>query len=67
MDKKFYIAANWKMNGSLSFINDYFSNFSSNSENTNEMIICPSDIYLDSVMKNAPDFIQIGGTEYFFS
>ena len=60
MDKKFYIAANWKMNGSLSFINDYFSNFSSNSENTNEMIICPSDIYLDSVMKNAPDFIQIG-------
>jgi len=60
MDKKFYIAANWKMNGSLSFINDYFSNFSPNSENTNEMIICPSDIYLDSVMKNAPDFIQIG-------
>ena len=51
MDKKFYIAANWKMNGSLSFINDYFSNFSSNSENTNEIIICPSDIYLDSIMK----------------
>ena len=39
MDKKYYIAANWKMNGSLSFINDYFSNFSPNSENTNEMII----------------------------
>jgi len=48
------------MNGSLSFINDYFSNFLPDSENTNEMIICPPDIYLDSVKKNAPTFIQIG-------
>ena len=60
MDKKFYIAANWKMNGSLSFINDYFSNFPPDSENINEMIICPPDIYLDSAKQNAPSFIQIG-------
>ena len=60
MDKKFYIAANWKMNGSLSFINDYFSNFSPESENNNEMIICPPDIYLETVKKYAPGFIQIG-------
>ena len=60
MDKKYYIAANWKMNGSLAFINDYFSKFSPDSENPNEMIICPPDIYLDSLKNNAPDFIQIG-------
>ena len=60
MDKKYYIAANWKMNGSLAFINDYFSKFSSDSKNSNEMIKCPPDIYLDSLKNNAPEFIQIG-------
>jgi len=60
MDKKYYIAANWKMNGSLAFINDYFSKFSPGSENPNEMIICPPDIYLDHLKNKAPDFIQIG-------
>ena len=60
MDKKYYIAANWKMNGSLAFINDYFSKFSSDSKNSNDMIICPPDIYLDSLKNNAPEFIQIG-------
>ena len=29
MDKKFYIAANWKMNGSLSFIEEYFDSIKS--------------------------------------
>ena len=29
MDKKFYIAANWKMNGSLSFILEYFDSIKS--------------------------------------
>ena len=60
MDKKFYIAANWKMNASLSFINDYFSFLDSNAENSNEMIICPPDIYLESVKKTAPNFIKTG-------
>ena len=60
MDKKYYIAANWKMNASLSFIDDYFSSLGSNSENSNEMIICPPDIYLQSVIKTAPSFIKTG-------
>ena len=48
------------MNASLSFINDYFSFFDSNAENSNEMIICPPDIYLESVKKTAPNFIKTG-------
>tara|TARA_B100001996_G_C18670237_1_gene596444 strand:+ start:3170 stop:3922 length:753 start_codon:yes stop_codon:yes gene_type:complete len=60
MDKKYYIAANWKMNASLSFIDDYFSSLDSNSENSNEMIVCPPDIYLQSVIKTAPKFIKTG-------
>ena len=60
MDKKFYIAANWKMNGSLPFIVEYFDSIKSESKNTNEMIICPPDIYLQTVSKNAPTFISVG-------
>ena len=48
------------MNASLSFINDYFSFLDSNAENSNEMIICPPDIYLESVKKTAPNFIKTG-------
>ena len=48
------------MNASLSFINDYFSFLDSNIENSNEMIICPPDIYLESVKKTAPNFIKTG-------
>ena len=60
MDKKYFIAANWKMNADLSFINEYFSAFKSELENSNDMIICPPDIYLQSVMDKAPSFISIG-------
>ena len=48
------------MNASLSFINDYFSFLDSNAENSNEMIICPPDIYLQSLTKAAPNFIKTG-------
>ena len=48
------------MNASLSFINDYFSFLDSNAENSNEMIICPPDIYLQSLTKTAPNFIKTG-------
>ena len=48
------------MNASLSFINDYFSFLDSNAENSNEMIICPPDIYLQSLIKTDPNFIKTG-------
>ena len=48
------------MNASLSFINDYFSFLDSNAENSNEMIICPPDIYLQPLIKTAPSFIKTG-------
>ena len=60
MDKKFYIAANWKMNGSLAFIDDYFASLGSESKNSNEMIICPPDIYIQSVKEKAPSFVKVG-------
>ena len=60
MDKKFYIAANWKMNASLAFIDEYFASFESESKNSNEMIICPPDIYLQSVKEKAPSFVKVG-------
>ena len=53
MDKKFYIAANWKMNASLAFIDEYFALLGSESKNSNEMIICPPDIYIQSVKEKA--------------
>ena len=58
MDKKFYIAANWKMNASLAFIDEYFASFESESKNSNEMIICPPDIYVQSVKEKAPCFVN---------
>ena len=60
MDKKFYIAANWKMNGSLAFIDEYFTSLGSESKNSNEMIICPPDIYIQSVKEKAPSFVKVG-------
>ena len=66
MDKKFYIAANWKMNGSLSFIEKYFDSIKSESKNTNEMIICPPDIYLQTVREKAPTFVNVGAQNISF-
>ena len=60
MNKKFYIAANWKMNGSLAFIDEYFTSLGSESKNSNEMIICPPDIYIQSVKEKAPSFVKVG-------
>ena len=60
MDKKFYIAANWKMNASLVFIDEYFTSLGSESKNSNEMIICPPDIYIQSVKEKAPSFVKVG-------
>ena len=60
MDKKFYIAANWKMNASLAFIDEYFDSLVSESKNSNEMIICPPDIYLQTVREKAPTFVSVG-------
>ena len=60
MDKKFYIAANWKMNASLTFIDEYFASLESESKNSNEMIICPPDMYIKDVKEKAPSFIKVG-------
>ena len=60
MDKKFYIAANWKMNASLKFIDEYFASLGSECKNSNEMIICPPDIYIKAVKEKAPSFIRVG-------
>ena len=60
MDKKFYIAANWKMNASLKFIDEYFASLGPECKNSNEMIICPPDIYIKAVKEKAPSFIRVG-------
>ena len=50
--KPYFVAANWKMNASLSFIDEYFDSLGSESKNSNEMIICPPDIYIQLVKEN---------------
>ena len=48
------------MNASFAFIDEYFASFESESKNSNEMIICPPDIYLQSVKEKAPNFVRVG-------
>ena len=58
------IAANWKMNGSINFIDNFLSKLVSNNkimENTCN-IICPSSLYIDYVSRNIQGF-YIGGQD----
>ena len=48
------------MNASLAFIDEYFALLGSESKNSNEMIICPPDIYIQSVKEKAPSFVKVG-------
>mgnify|MGYP003324328229 FL=1 len=43
------IAANWKNNGSLVFVKNYFDFFLKNKSSNNEIIIFPPDLYINQV------------------
>lgn len=73
MDRKYFLAANWKMNGSLKAnkelvlsIKEQFNKITSNNI---ELVICPPDIYLDQV-KNLLDkdieYIKLGAQNVSF-
>jgi triosephosphate isomerase len=53
------IAANWKLNGSLDFINRYFNDFHSKTSFYSNVcgIICPPSIYLNNFSINHPLFL----------
>ena len=50
------IIANWKCNGSKSMISEWFSDFSINYIETNELFIgiAPPSIYIENVLSNIP-------------
>ena len=43
------IAANWKNNGSMIFVKNYFDFFLKNKSSNNEIIIFPPDLYINQV------------------
>ena len=63
MDKTYYIAANWKMNGSISFMKKFCKILDTQTENKDQMIVCPPDIYLEKLKNISPDFIKIGSQD----
>ena len=56
------IAANWKNNGSIEFVRDYFNFFLENKNSNNEIIIFPPDLYINQVFsyKDKKNF-SLGG------
>ncbi|AHG60076.1 triose-phosphate isomerase [Buchnera aphidicola] len=53
--KKYLFVANWKLNGSIEFISNYFKFFNTSSEiglEKNIIVIAPPAIYLNEVYKN---------------
>ncbi|MBC60868.1 MAG: triose-phosphate isomerase [Zetaproteobacteria bacterium] len=45
-----FFVANWKLNGNMAFINDYFDALNTKSQNC--VVVCPPSIYIDKIKKN---------------
>ena len=58
------IVANWKLNGSLSFVDSYFNSLNGN-QFKNKIVICPPSIYINSVKSKAKnELISIGAQSF---
>ena len=63
---KILVAANWKMNGSKSFVSDFIRDIVTNynQKHYHELLICPSFPYLDQVSKGlAKTDVKVGAQD----
>ena len=63
---KILVAANWKMNGSKSFVSDFIRDIVTNynQEHYHELLICPSFPYLNQVSKGlAKTDVKVGAQD----
>jgi triosephosphate isomerase len=62
MTRKYLVAGNWKMNGSLKANADLLSGIGAQAASVPdvELLVCPPSVYLDSVNKSLPAGVQLG-------
>lgn len=62
--RKFFVGGNWKCNGSVKQTNDLISMLNQFSlTDTTEVVVCPSQIYLQSVKSNLRPDIAVGAQD----
>ena len=51
-----FFVANWKLNGNLEFIDQFITKISLPQDKSKCVVICPTSIYLDYMIKNKKEF-----------
>ena len=64
---KYFISANWKMNGSKEFTKNFCDSINADKDEDVIMIICPADCYLNEVDTLAPKNIKKGAQNISFN
>ena len=64
---KYFISANWKMNGSKEFTRTFFATMSEDIDKDVKIIICPADCYLNEVDTMAPNNVIRGAQNISFN
>ena len=64
---KYFISANWKMNGSKEFTRTFFAAMNEDIDEEVKLIICPADCYLNEVDTMAPNNVIRGAQNISFN
>ena len=64
---KYFISANWKMNGSKEFTRTFFTSMNEDIDEGVKIIICPADCYLNAVDAMAPKNVIRGAQNISFN
>lgn len=64
---KYFISANWKMNGSKEFTRTFFADMNEDIDEEVKIIICPADCYLNEVDTMAPNNVIRGAQNISFN
>ena len=64
---KYFISANWKMNGSKEFTRTFFAAMNEDTDEEVKIIICPADCYLNEVDTMAPNNVIRGAQNISFN
>lgn len=64
---KYFISANWKMNGSKEFTRTFFTAMNEDIDEEVKIIICPADCYLNEVDTMAPNNVIRGAQNISFN
>ena len=64
---KYFISANWKMNGSKEFTRTFFAAMNEDIDEEVKIIICPADCYLNEVDTMAPNNVIRGAQNISFN